>query len=411
MKTIVNNLKAINEYIKGGDSEALKNELSYYDQRLNELKINFREVIITEDGEVIEQITILLANLNIPKAQWPNYIKKKNIYQLLEQLNQRGFIQIAYIQQLIDEKLQISRVKLFAAGTGVATVLLSSLFIPELIMVRLALQSFILSIFSLPVLGLIGKVFSTAYFLYDNYADQKKTLIKRLEDNGFVLAGFVVNLTAYILWIIAASPMTPLVASLFVLASLLNVAKEIISLSHFAIKYKYYREPIPTEANVDLYRSYVRNEYSYLKQRNAVFINLMAAILLVGIMASWSFVPSGIIVTICAFTALAIVALVRKYSLNKNEKVIGKQLQAQLAHLNEVENDLKQNVDFKEVAESNAIELVDRKSISSPAPVPVKPAIEKSPYLIVKKVNFLFWRHHNIEIPLPVSTPGHAGPK
>ncbi|MGQ3888162.1 hypothetical protein ACQUW5_03895 [Legionella sp. CNM-1927-20] len=412
MKSVLDNLKAFNNYIKGGSADAVKNELDYYKYNLDLLRSNFREVIITDDEEVVEQVQNILANLNIPKSQWLSYIRRKNLYQFLEKLNRQDFIQITYILQLIDEKTQISKKKLTLAGFGALMIFLSSLFIPQLITVRLALQSFILSTFSLPLLGLISNVFSTGYYLYNNHTDTKRSVLKRLHDNGFVFAGFTVNFIAYVLWIIAASPMTPLIGGLFILASVLNVAKELISLGHYALKY-ISREALPITTDFNLYRSHIRNEYSYFNQRNSTFINLVAAILIVGIMAAWSFLPSGIILSIGTFVAIGIVALVKKIILDRSEKVIRERLQLQLQHVNEVEEKLTTKKPFtKELSLEIEKDARWNKQKETFAEQPEVSYTNSAPtYLLVKKLKFLFWqRPENIEIPLQnvTLTPSRA---
>ncbi|WP_131780988.1 hypothetical protein [Legionella gresilensis] len=413
MKSVLDNLKAFNNYIKGDRADVVKNELAYYTYNLDALRVNFKEIIITDDEEIVEQVQNILANLNIPKSQWSSYIKGKNLYQFLEKLNRRGFIQISYILQLIDEKTQISRKKLTLAGFGALMIFLSSLFIPQLVTVRLALQSFILSTFSLPVLGLISHVFSTGYYLYNNHTDTKRTVLKRLHDNGFVVASFLVNFVAYVLWIIAASPMTPLIGGLFILASVLNVAKELISLGHYAIKY-IAREALPTTLDLNLYRSHIRNEYSYFNRRNSTFINLIAAILIVGIMAAWSFLPSGIILSVGTFVAIGIVALVKKLILDKSEKIIRERLQLQLQHINEVEEKLTSRTPLTEELGHQIVKEVKKEQQKEEFTERSKASDTNSTstYLLVKKLKFLFWqRPENITIPFKTNTSAPVSPK
>ncbi|STX28210.1 Uncharacterised protein [Legionella beliardensis] len=408
MNSIIDNLKAFNVYINGGSSRALKKELKYYNNNLDELKINFHKTIIAHDEDVLEQVQALLTNLNIPKAQWPRYIKQKNIYQFLEKLNRRGFIQIVYILQLIDEKTQFSRIKLAGLSFGALSLGVGSLFIPELKGLRIALQSFILSVFSLPVLSLISKTISTAYYLYTNHSDKKKTSASRWQDNAFILAGFAVNVIGYLIWIILAGSVTPLMAALFLFASFLNVAKEIISLGQYAIKYKN-REPIPTTDNLNIYRTYVRNEYNYFRQRNAVFIELVAAVLLVGVMAIGSFVPGGAVVTICTLLAIAAIALVKKFLLARNEKIIRERLQSQLEHVKEVEDKLKAAPQLnKQPADDLDLDTyIVPENESEPKPGRSS-AVSTTNYLLVKKVRFLLWRSPKpdcVAIPLQVLSP------
>ncbi|STX50677.1 Uncharacterised protein [Legionella busanensis] len=405
MKSVLDNLKVFNNYIKGERADVVKNELAYYKYNLDALKINFKEVIITDDEDIVEQVQNILANLNIPKSQWPSYIKRKNLYQFLEKLNRRGFIQISYLLQLIDEKTQIRKKNLTLAGFGALMIFLSSLFIPQLVAVRLALQSFILSTFSLPLLGLISKVFSTGYYLYNNHTDTKRTLLKRLHDNGFVVASFIVNFVAYVLWIIAASPMTPLIGGLFILASVLNVAKELFSLGHYAIKY-IARDALPTTLDLNLYRSHIRNEYSYFNRRNSAFINLVAAILIVGIMAAWSFLPSGIILSVGTFVAIGIISLVKKLILDRSEKIIRDRLQLQLQHINEVEEKLTTKTPLTNLLSQEIVKEVRKEQQrESAAHSRVNDANSTPTYLLVKKLKFLFWqRPENITIPFNTNT-------
>ncbi|MDI9819232.1 MULTISPECIES: hypothetical protein [unclassified Legionella] len=305
--------------------------MSYYDNKKDELKRNYHSTKINSNPRIIAKINVLLKNLNIPEKTWTNY-HDLTIYDCLQTLKSQGHSQIDYILELIEEKAAADKFNFILGGTLAITVVSFLLTLPAFSTILALLEGFLMSVTGLPILGLIYTVGSAIYYFQDNQFDKKRTLFNRLRDNSFLLANTALNVTAYGLWISAALPMTPLVGALFIIASTVDVVKEIFSLAQLA--YRYFYPPLLNESEpLIVHQNHARNVYGLKQHRNALLINLAASILLVGIMATWCFAPGGIFLAIAAIAAIGIVYGVKSRLLKYNASRIRERLQNELATL------------------------------------------------------------------------------
>lgn len=325
--------------------------MKIYNRRPVKLNRNFHLITIDSDDEVIKGIKTILKNLNIPECHWDRYFGLDlTVYEFLVTLSRDGHHQINDILELIDEKTSLGKLE-FVLGGFLSTVIIGLLLsTPAFSNVLAVLKSFLTSVTGLPVLGLIYTSITALYSLYKNQFDHRKPLLNRFRDNFFLLANTTLNMVAYGLWIVAATAMTPVIGGLFVAASAVDVVKEIFCLTQEYLQYKN-RPPIPESDPLTIHQTHARHVFGYAKHRNALIINLVSAVFLVGIMAAWCFVPGGIFVTIAAVAAIAIVYTAKTLILKANEKIMRERLQGKLKML-EVQYDNCPSVDLKEISPS-----------------------------------------------------------
>ncbi|KTC84513.1 hypothetical protein [Legionella brunensis] len=328
MNTLINDLVHFDAYLRGGDPKELKAHLQYYNQHLNQLRTNYHETIINSDPELTNKVKIILQDLCIPSESWTEYLNLTT-YNLLLRLNREQHPQISYLLEIIDKKTAPSKLKLLIGGSSVVVLLLSLLTLPYFAPLVESIDGLLTSVIGLPILGLGYTVLRTFFYFYQNHVDAKKTLIERMRDNAFLIANTLLNIAAYSFWIQAAAPMTPLVAGLFVIASAVDVVKEIVSLVHDHIRFRHH-SIIDASSPLLAQQAYIRQLYGFSRHKNALFINLGTSIILLGIMAAWCFVPGGLVVTLCSLAAIMLVSGLKHWLVKFNEEKTRSQLQTAL---------------------------------------------------------------------------------
>ncbi|MDP1602256.1 MAG: hypothetical protein Q8M03_03240 [Legionella sp.] len=335
MTSLKSTLDHFNAYLVGGSSRALALYMKYYDNRLFALNRDFHLITI-DDDEIKLEIECLLRNLMIPEGELGRYFESGfTVYQLLQELTKEKYIQAHYMLQLIDKKTQLRTWDLILGGLLSATMLAGLLSTPIFSGVVALIEGFLASARTLPIVGLFFNTGVAIYNLYKNQLDKKRPLFNRIRDNFFVVAGQVLNCVGYGIWIITGSAMTPLIAGLFVAVSGLDVIKEVFGLVQEFIQHKR-KNLLFDEEPLNINRTYARYDYSFKKYRNAIIINLVAAVALVGIMAAWCFMPGGIFVAIAATVAIVGVYAVKILLLKKNDEIIRERLQTELRRIDRV---------------------------------------------------------------------------
>ncbi|WED43569.1 hypothetical protein [Legionella cardiaca] len=328
MLSLINDLIQFEIYLRGGASKHLKTHFQYYAQNLNELKKNYHQTIVSSQPEITLKVKSILQNLNIPPEKWDEYLNL-TVYNLLLKLHHDGHPQISYILELIDNKTAVSKLKLVIAGGVIVTLIASLLALPAFYGVLQTIGNLLISVIGLPILGLIFNVASTIFYFYQNHVDPKKTLFNRLRDNFFLLANAFVNIAAYSVWIAASAPMTPLVAGLFVLASGIDVIKEVVALIQENARFRN-KPPLHDASPLLVHQDYIRQSYGFKKHKKALLINLGTSIVLLAIMAGWCFIPGSLLVSIGAVALIGITYGVKHLLLKTNELTIREQLQVEL---------------------------------------------------------------------------------
>lgn len=377
--TLIDDLTQFETYLKGGRPRLLKLHLRNYDHHLEDLEHNYKQQVISSNPAAKAKAEQILANLNVPQPLWKSYLDD-TFYNLLLRLNREAHPQIAYILKLIDSKFTINKLDLLSVGGALGLTIFAIYTMPIFANAAAFLQTFFTSAIGLPVLGLMYTVAGAALNFYQRQVDARQNLFHRIRDNFFLLSNTAINVTAYGFWIAAAAPMTPLVATLFVLASAVDVVKEIAGLAQEYFRF-YNRPNTQNASEKTIAQENARSTFGFNKHRNAFLINLAASIFLVGIMAAWCFIPGGLIITIGAVLAIAMVHLIKQQALKLNESSIRNELQDELR---KIEETYPEEVDVPDVSPSlntliqNQDESHQQKEQLPPSPpTPTIPAAEQ----------------------------------
>lgn len=353
MSTTLSSLKetliVFKKFIKGDSLESLSAHMKKYDKHPKLLKKHFHSTHI-HDLRIKDEIAAILKNLNLYTPDWHNQYSNTTVYEFLCQLVQERQAQVSYIIKAIDEKNKTTKL-LIAFGLYAALALLIGLGIaitayPSLLPLLISF-AYSVAVYT-PIISLISTCSAALWYLYQNYADKTKSTAQKITSSFFIIAHAACQITAYsilISGVLAAA--NPVSASFFVAATLVNVIKEIVDLIHIAhhrsqlspLKENRHLSLVPwkdisTQINMHIHFDYARREYGFQKSVVSVAINIAAAVLLAGVVATWCFAPSGIILTCSAIAAMVIVIpTVKNCLLALNEKIFGKLLQNKLKHL------------------------------------------------------------------------------
>ncbi len=435
LSSLVDSLKEINLFIKGEEYSALKQHMKKYDNHIIKFKRDFYVLTIyagedyqnkpasfekpTADEKhdisaILAELEILLAHLNIPRHRWGRYLNSQfTLHDILCQLNadlqRKSNIQLNTIIELIEaRKSHNKKFYLMCAGS-----ILSFLFVivspPLVVLVELA-KLIMASTIILPSLSVLYSVGSFSYYAYENHFDKKRSLFNRLRDNAFLVLSSALNVSANIVWLASATVVAPLASGvLFILASVVDIGKEVFSMVQNYLQYKKY---LPF-AQQDLHdqQEHARYQFGYRQHRNAAIINIIAALFLFAIMVAWQLVPGGIFVTIGAVAAMCIVYQLQKMAVKSTQSYMRDQLQNELRHLEqEYENNNQERLDCSSflVAEPSLEEninecysnvLIAKEKQSEPSEVkqdiPKKQKVEKNCFNFSQRIGLNFFKASN----------------
>ena len=334
MTSLLLSLERFNAYIQGASSNSLKIYMRGYDYKKKLLKKDFRRTTVSANADVIRLTQELLKNLNIPEDEWGIYKSDLTIYDFLIKLSQQGYSQVDYILHLIDKKNRRFNKLDIALSGGLALLLLGQILsIPNVASLLItAAQGLLESMIGIPIIALIFTCGATIYELYQTYGNKKKTIQQHLHDNLFLSLESLTKIIGQSFLIAAGGTMSPAIAILFVFAALVDASKELSNLFQYYNQYKN-SPPISENDNLSVHKAYARRVFGFQQHRNALVINLLAAVAVVGIMAVWCFIPGVLYVTIAALAALALAYAVRTALLKVNELILREHLQNQLAEL------------------------------------------------------------------------------
>lgn len=342
--SLTETLRIINQYA-GGDTDfkTLKEHMAGYG--LLELNTNFHTITICDSinpslnpnyMEIINTLKKILEKLSIPSKEWDRYLKSNfTIYEFLAQLKKDNYLEVGPILRLIDKKIAAHNKKIGIVGILIlATLTINLYFNPLLSSVLGIVQGILSSAIALPIIGLIFTSTVALYQIYSNHFDQKRSLFNRIRDNAFLFTGMAINISAYIIWIVAATSVLPILpAGLFFCGSMVNVFKELFAAVQNYIEYKTNPTVVETDDPLASKKELLRRQERYISHRNAAIVDLIAAVVLTGIMTAWSFAPGGIFLTIGAILGIAVLYTVQKYALKFIESTSRDRLQTNLKEL------------------------------------------------------------------------------
>lgn len=333
LQSLIDSLKACNDYINGGRYGHLDLWFARYNTRLDDLRTEFMLTGIN-NLELAASLRTILTSLDIPEEQICEYLQSElSVYEFFMDLSRKGHLQSTSIVELIDSKTAFSTLTLFlaalvstavAAGAGA-----SLLFIDAFSEVLALLKHFLASNAGLPILGLLKAVTTLAFFSWLYLSDDKQPWFNRIRDTSFQIVNALILIIGNIIWIAYASPITPLVAALFIVSPVLDVIKELFCLIQEI--YQYNNKTIARNENsLSDMRGYTRHESGFNKHLYAAIINLAVAVAIMGIMIAWCFMPGGLLVSIVAIVSLGLVYGVKLLALSLNEGIMRDSLQDQL---------------------------------------------------------------------------------
>lgn len=329
MNSLLHDLECFDEYIRGGEPKRLIFDLGYYDIEPQKFKKNYHQIIINKRNLLKLKAEKILLSLNIPPNHWDDYLNL-TVYNFLLKLSQDGYSQIQYILKNLDEKTAIDKFKWLSLASIVALAALSAFFSSPFNGLKLAVENFLATTIGFPIIGFAFTGVIAVLNFYLNANDHKRALYQRVIDNVFLTIQTALNVSAYILWILAKAPMTPAAGALFVIASAVDVFKELYTLIKGSILHKHqWQSDNPLLSN----QGNCRYRLDVARHRNALLINLGASCLLLGIMAVWCFVPGGFIVTIGALLTMGIVYGLKHRLLKLNESTTQEKLQTALSKI------------------------------------------------------------------------------
>lgn len=316
-------------------------ELEQYFQIYNEDYISFEHdfnsILINSNDAIIDEVIELLTQLNINFKLWGSYFNQDlTLYNFFIELA-KDHENSTQLNQLID--LIVKR-KWYGLGELLQSLAIALLFIsPVLAALLYPAVSFMWDFLFktanfLPILGIVVSITSLVFNIYLNHLSDRRPSYKIYRDDIFLGISSALGIAAKTLLIIAKGILAPIAAFLFVAAAIVDTIKELFYLLELR---KNYLEKPDFEENDQaiIHQQYARHEYDYLKQRNTLIVNLIAALTLTALVITCSFFPVGIVLTLSTCASIVCVYMLKKLFLYLNENSIANQLQSELKDIGE----------------------------------------------------------------------------
>lgn len=172
-----------------------------------------------------------------------------------------------------------------------------------------ALQ-FILSPTMLPLLGILFCISMGFFKLYQQIIYSQKLFINRLRESIFILLYMLMNIGGYLIWMQKQLIMTPLAASFFISAALVEVIKESLAWRDDRKHYQGHGTQQISQATLT---------YRYKKHQRIAHINFSVALLMLFIMIAWCTIPASKLLTGSALVGLSLLYLAKHLSIRWTE--------------------------------------------------------------------------------------------
>jgi hypothetical protein len=370
LRILTQNLKGRTDFVRYTDTSA-----SIYDGKLADLNRDFRRTKINESTELCDEVKELLDAANIAPEYYGRFINArisgceflKELQQLKTNKNNKNTELDDFINQQLDdfikgidslEQKKRDRIRFGVFVILAFAVVLSPILIPDVSSVFTALMSIGALI---PGLGITYTVGVSLYSVYQTALNKDLSFYEKFRDNFFLLSGAALNITGYVVLITSAVTLNPVAGFLFILGSATNVILEAVKLRDIHHKINALSPILPSDSDViqaeknssqaklsELDRKYeiVRLKSEYIRIRKEIAFNLIAAVVTVGIIAAWCFIPGGLLVSIFALASIGVVYAVKSVATRFNEKASKRKLDANFkkveeeAELNDVSSSL-----------------------------------------------------------------------
>lgn len=316
-------IEAFTAFVKGGAEKDLNDYMRAYDGKL---RFRLRDLYFTLDktDEVTSAVKGLLTALHIPDNAIAYYVGAGySLHQLLIVLRRDYDLttdaHLSYLIKLIDAKERfITAVFVLNLLIGGLSLVASFTLFPKFFE---AFKYLFNAAGGLPFWGLIYTVGSTLHSLYTNAKSTRMTRFEKILENTFLASNSLLNIAAYGVWITMKTMMPPLAAVLFVAASAVNVVKEIAYAVGSYFRYKDATATANSTSVADRQQE-VLLKFGYKRHRNSAGINLMASVLLVGLMAAWCFIPGGALFVAGIIASIFLVNYVKGKLNDRNDRNI-----------------------------------------------------------------------------------------
>lgn len=352
MQSIRETLETSQAFLLGKlENSSFQEKMAFYEQHAVRLDQDLHQRVISET-EIWPGVETLLTALGVPKEKFGRYRKAPiSVYNfllesraLLLELNQKQdrddrdtLARLDQLIQLIDEKDKRLK-KMIQMGAGISLAATSALGSTMLMVPgsMTLMQSLVQSVLFFPAVGFIFTIGVAAYTAVQQNALKNQSLWQRFSDNFFLLASTALNVSAYSVLFSASVAMNPVSAILFVVASIADFLKEFSGFIRLSYQLKKLG-PIEDTDSLDVKEEKLRTKHEYIQARNAFVIKSAVAVIVVGIMATWCFMPASVFMTIGALVMIGIAYLLRSLFLSWNHRKQQKQLTDDFNALEEAE--------------------------------------------------------------------------
>lgn len=318
MQHLVDLLTSVNEYASSRQARSFLRNFSYYENKMSEFDRDFNHTKINHP-QIKTIVKEILNTLGIPPYQHGRYLHASlSVRDFFVELNEHTKKENRQLNNLIILLNQQNRIKWNKIILGSAVALAIFEITYPFLKGFISIQELLAAALFVPVVGIGFTAIVALYSGYKNIFDKHTTLVQRFKDNFFLLADIALKLAAYSILIAAATTATPVAAVLFVVAECFNVIKEIVNL---VLAHNQNRNN-PILSGMDplgLGQHNARKHFDFIKHRNSIVINLLAAAICVGIIAVWCFFPPSLFLTIGAMVALGVVAIIKAQLQKYNE--------------------------------------------------------------------------------------------
>lgn len=338
MHSIVNNLRVFKEFFAGKITiKDVSKHLKIYNQNFIDFEKDFYTISINSNSTISDEIIGILIQLNIDFNFWGGYFSQNlSLYQFLKELakDHELSLQLNLLIDLIEKRKRHGLVT-FAKKTAIAALIVLPVLIGLLYPVIHSIITFLLETANfVPAFSIVLSFPILLFNLYLNHLSDRRPSFKIYRDDIFLIASSVLNSAAKIILIVAKSVFASFASLLFIAAALIETTKELFYL--LELRKNYLNKPIVAENDLAIIRQqYTRYEYDYLKQRNTLVINLVAALCLTVLVITCSFFPVGFILTLSTCISIASVFLLKHMFLTINERIMSTKLQAELKEIGE----------------------------------------------------------------------------
>ena len=167
--------------------------------------------------------------------------------------------------------------------------------------------------------GIAYSVTTGVYNVSDSPSESIASVYQNAFDDFFILLNVGISIIAWILFLSTAGTVTPLVASLFILAETIFIIKELISIAMFC----WYGAPtINPHASPEIRSHQTQLVIEIEAHKNKAWVNLIAALWLTGIVAAWCLMPEIIVVGALSLVGIGLVHWQRSNAVDEIETTL-----------------------------------------------------------------------------------------